>query len=186
MWSNAAIAIDEFEEESPIEVRDNDGYKGIFATKDIPEDSVIFYLKGTITAQPTRYTIQMGPREHLNFAAIRRPNDDLNYCWQYLNHHCEPNGYMNTAEFTFRALRDIAAGEEITFNYLTTESEMAVPFNCICGSENCFDFIRGRNFLSPAQEKRLSLTVGDDNVVTLFMPAFRKSGGEGSQPGHRS
>ena len=131
MWSNAALAINKFEEESPIEVRDNDGYKGIFATEDIPEDSVIFYLKGTITTQPTRYTIQMGPREHLNFPAIRRPNDDLNYCWQYLNHSCEPNGYMNTSEFTFRALRDIAAGEEITFNYLTTESEMAVPFNCI-------------------------------------------------------
>jgi len=174
MRSNAAIAFDVFEQDSPIEVRDNDGYKGIFATEDIAEDSVVFYLKGTITTQPTRYTIQMGPREHLNFPSVRRTNDDLDYCWQYLNHSCAPNGYMNTAEFTFRALRNIQAGEEITFNYLSTESEMAVPFECICGSSNCFGLIRGRNFLNRAQAEQLALGVGEDNVVTLFMPAFRR------------
>lgn len=84
---------------------------------------------------------------------------------------------MNNAELTFRALRNISPNEEITFNYLTTESEMAAAFNCICGSANCFGFIQGRNFLSPAQASRLSLAVGEDNVVTLFMPALRRLAG---------
>lgn len=178
MRSNAVLAIDEYQEESPIEVRDNDGFKGVFATEGISEDSVIFNLRGTISTQPTKYTIQLGARQHLNFPAIRRANDDLDYCWQFLNHCCEPNGYMNTAERTFRALRDIAPGEEITFNYLTTESEMAVPFNCICGSSNCFGFVQGRNFLSEAQARRLSRAVGEDNVVTLFMPVIERLTGE--------
>ena len=125
-------------------------------------------------AQPTKYTIQLGHRRHLNFPTIRRSNDELDYCWQYLNHSCEPNGYMNIEELTVRALKDIAPGEEITFNYLATESEMAVPFNCICGSANCFGFIQGRNFLTRSQAERLSRSVGEDNVVTLFMPVVRK------------
>ncbi|HWN10745.1 MAG TPA: SET domain-containing protein [Pyrinomonadaceae bacterium] len=187
MWSNAVLANDNFDEQSQIEVRDNDGFKGIFATEPIAQDSVVFYLNGTIATQPTRYTIQLGPRKHLTFPSIRKTDDDLDYCWQYLNHSCEPNGYMNTGECTFRALRDIAPGEEITFNYLTTESEMAVPFSCICGSESCFGFIQGRNFLSAGESARLSRAVGEDNVVTMFMPAFRRPSGslENSMPGQR-
>jgi hypothetical protein len=175
MWSNAVLAIVEPNEESPIEVRDNNGFKGVFAKEAIPENSVVFYLKGSISTTPTKYTIQLGHRRHLNFPMIRKTDDELDYCWQYLNHSCEPNGYMDTVELTFRALRDIAPGEEITFNYLTTESEMAEPFNCICGSASCFEFIQGRNFLTRAQSERLSRAMGEDNVVTLFMPAFQKS-----------
>ena len=178
MRSNAQLATDEFQEVPVIEVRNNNGFKGIFAKEAISQDSIIFRLKGSISKTPTKYTIQLGNNEHLSFPAIRKPKDDIDYCWQYLNHCCEPNGYMNTTERTFRALRHIAAGEEITFNYLTTESEMAVPFDCICGSPDCFGLIQGRNFLTPAQAKRLALAFGEDNVVTLFMPAVRGASGE--------
>ncbi len=174
MWSNAVLVANESDEQSAIEVRDNNGFKGIFAKEAVAENSVVFYLKGAISTTPTKYTIQLGHRRHLNFPTTRRIDDELDYCWQYLNHSCEPNGYMDTVEMTFRALRDIAPGEEITFNYLTTESEMAEPFNCICGSASCFEFIQGRNFLSHAQSERLSRTMGEDNVVTLFMPALHK------------
>ena len=177
MWSNAVLAIVEPSEECPIEVRDNNGFKGVFAKEAIPENSVVFYLNGAISTTPTKYTIQLGHRRHLTFPTIRKTDDEPDYCWQYLNHSCEPNGYMDTVERTFRALRDIASGEEITFNYLTTESEMAEPFNCRCGSASCFEFIQGRNFLSPALSERLSRTMGDDNVVTLFMPTFHKLNG---------
>lgn len=175
MWSNAVLAVTEVDDAFPIEVRDNAGFKGVFAREYITQESVIFYLRGTVSTKPTRYTIQLKQNEHLNFPAVRKTNDDLDYCWQYLNHNCEPNGYMNTAELTFRALRDIEPGEEISFNYLTTESEMAVPFSCICGSPNCFGLIKGRKFLTPEQAKRLSLAVGEDNVVTLFIPAVPQS-----------
>lgn len=178
MRSNAVLAIEEFDDESQIEVRDNDGFKGVFAKEAIRQDSVIFYLKGAISTQPTKYTIQLGLRRHLNFPALRKVDDNLDYCWQYLNHSCEPNGYMNLSDLTVCALRDIAPGEEITFNYLTTESEMAEPFNCICGSSNCFGFIQGRNFLTRSQAARLANAVGEDNVVTLFMPVVRKLSGD--------
>jgi len=177
MRGNAVLVIDDVIERPAIEVRDNGGFKGVYAKQAIKQDSVIFNLKGTISTRPSKYTIQLGSNQHLNFPAIRRPNDDVDYCWQYLNHCCEPNGYMNIKERTFRALRDIAPGEEISFNYLTTESEMAVPFHCICGSPNCFGYIQGRNFLTTAQADRLTLILGEDNVVTLFMPAIQKVSG---------
>ena len=178
MRGNAVLVIDDVIERPLIEVRDKAGFKGVYAEHAIKQDSVIFNLRGTISTRPSKYTIQLGSNRHLNFPAIRRPNDDLDYCWQYLNHCCEPNGYMNTAERTFRALRDIAPGEEISFNYLTTESEMAEPFHCHCGSASCYGFIQGRNFLTLEQADRLALAFGEDNVVTLFMPAIPKISGE--------
>lgn len=185
--SSAVLAIDEaeYQSNSQIEVRNNGGFKGVYAAADIMADSIVFHLRGTISAQPTRYTIQLEPGRHLNFPAVRRADDDLDYCWQYLNHSCEPNGYMDTAELTFRALRTIRRGEEISFNYLTTESEMAVPFDCLCGSANCHGFIRGRNFLSDEQARWLSTAFGIDNVVTLFPTSALTSAAslENSQPG---
>jgi hypothetical protein len=184
---SAVLVTDRVPEASAIEVRDSGGFKGVFAKAAIVEGSIIFRLKGTISTEPSKYTIQVGSQQHLSFQPTQPPTADLDSCWQYLNHSCEPSCYMKAGELTFRALRNIAAGEEITFNYLTTESKMAVPFHCICGSPNCFGFIQGRNFLTAAQAARLALQVGEDNLVTLFMPAVQKLSGEleASQPGLR-
>ena len=173
MRINAVLVVDEVLERPAIEVRENDGFKGVYANHAISKDSVIFSLRGNISTRPSKYTIQLGSKQHLNVPAPRKAHDNLDYCWQYLNHCCEPNGYINTSDRTLRAFRDIAPGEQITFNYLTTESEMAVPFSCICGSPNCFGFIQGRNLLTDEQADRLALAFGEDNVVTLFLPAVR-------------
>ena len=185
MPSNAALPADEVSGRPAVEVRNKRGFKGVYALQPVSQHSVIFYLRGDVVARPSKYTIQLGSNEHLTFPAKRKRNDVLDYCWQYLNHCCAPNGYINTAERSFRALRDIAPGEEITFNYLTTESEMAMPFDCNCGSANCFGFIQGRNFLTLEQADRLALMFGEDNVVALLLPAVRGVGGDlrNSQPG---
>jgi hypothetical protein len=167
MGRNAVLAIDVVQEGSAVEVRDIQGCKGVFASDDIDKDSIIFHLKGIISSEPTKFTIQIAGGCHLTLPAMVKTDDRIDYCWQYLNHNCDPNGYINTAELTFRALRDIAAGEEINFNYLTTESEMAVPFTCTCGSTNCFGLIRGRNFLTPSELERLSGATGEDSVAPV-------------------
>jgi dihydroorotase-like cyclic amidohydrolase len=35
------------------------------------------------------------------------------------------------------AQRIIEAGEDITFNYLTSERQITTPFDCQCSDENC-------------------------------------------------
>jgi SET domain-containing protein len=54
----------------------------------------------------------------------------------FINHSCEPNAYMRNApgnKVLFFALRDIAAGEEITINYRDPEH----PEVCRCGARKC-------------------------------------------------
>ena len=161
---SAVVAIDavdegyeinpEVEASPRIEMIEREGYKGLFAKEAFVEDSVIFLLKGMVSTRPTKYSIQLDGDKHLDFPLVRKPNDDLDYAWQYLNHSCEPNGYMNIAEFAFRALRSISKGEEITFNYLTTESDLATPFSCNCGSATCLGVIRGNKY-QPSEQPAL-------------------------------
>lgn len=139
------------EPNSNIEMKLYKGYKGLFAKKDIIAGSIIFLLKGSVSRRPTKYSVQLSRDKHIDFPSVRKPNDDLDYAWQYLNHSCEPNGYVNAVEYCFCALRNIRKGQEITFNYLTTEYELAAPFRCGCGSAKCFGFIRGNKFLTADQ-----------------------------------
>lgn len=134
-----------------IEMKLVKGYKGLYARKNIIAGSVIFPLKGRISKRATKYTVQLSSDKHIDFPLIRKPNDHLDYAWQYVNHNCEPNGYVNAEEFTFCAMRNIRKGEEITFNYLTTEYELATPFQCGCRAEKCFGFIQGYKFLTTDQ-----------------------------------
>lgn len=63
-----------------------------------------------------------------------------------LNHSCEGNlGVLDNENdsYDFIALRDINQGEELTFNYRTTEyHDINLPI-CLCNSENCEKQILG-------------------------------------------
>lgn len=62
-----------------------------------------------------------------------------------LNHSCEPNlGVRENrwSAFDFVALRDISAGEELTFDYAMTEHELVASLSCCCGSLACVGEIR--------------------------------------------
>ncbi|HBI17317.1 MAG TPA: hypothetical protein DDY52_04205 [Candidatus Moranbacteria bacterium] len=57
---------------------------------------------------------------------------------QYMNHSCNPNlWFLN--DVTLVAKWDINAGEEITYDYSTTEIDpvYAEEWECSCGSSNC-------------------------------------------------
>ena len=136
---------------SNVEMKLHKGYKGLFARNDLVAGSVIFYLKGSISRLPNKYSIQLSSDKHLDFPPVRKPDDDHDYAWQYLNHSCEPNVYVNAAEYCVCAIKNIRQGEELTFNYLTTEYELATPFLCRCQSAKCFGAIRGSKFLTADQ-----------------------------------
>lgn len=55
-------------------------------------------------------------------------------------HSCEPNCRISFPDRTLVAVRSIAPGDAITFDYKSTESRMSHPFVCLCGSGQC----RGR------------------------------------------
>ncbi len=70
---------------------------------------------------------------------------------RYINHSCSPN--VNARTFTSRvryvyALRDIAAGEELTFDYCISSSGDTV-WECNCGSRECRKTIHSEFFHLP-------------------------------------
>jgi hypothetical protein len=90
--------------------------------------------------QPTRYSIQTGPASHI---------DDLGILAN-LNHSCAPSALVDTERLVLVAARDLAAGEELTFFYPSTEWEMTHPFACQCGAPACIGTVRGAKELPQA------------------------------------
>lgn len=62
--------------------------------------------------------------------------------WAPQNHSCDPNTAFRGLDVV--ALRDIAAGEELTLDYATFCDERMTPFDCQCGSATCRGRIEGR------------------------------------------
>ena len=56
-------------------------------------------------------------------------------------HSCEPNCRVSFDPDALIAIRAIASGDAITFDYQTTESVITHPFTCICGSPRCRGWI---------------------------------------------
>ena len=86
----------------------------LIAEKELYQGDVIHILKGDILSERSRTSIQV-PDGHIE--------DDL---FKYANHSFNPNVAIDGYKVV--ALWDIEEGEEITFDYHTTESHIAFPF----------------------------------------------------------
>jgi hypothetical protein len=76
----------------------------------------------------------------------------------YFNHSCDPNSGFKGQIFLV-ALRDIKAGEEITFDYGMTVSEsvgsdMVFTMDCMCGSPHCRKKITEQDWKLPELQVR--------------------------------
>jgi hypothetical protein len=125
---------------APVVVQD-DALKGhhTLASRPIHAGEVIASLERCRqVAEPDRYTVQAGIDVHL---------DELGP-FTYLNHSCAPNVILDMVALVIIARADIAAGEELSFFYPSTEWRMAEPFACHCGSPDCIGTVSGAAELS--------------------------------------
>lgn len=100
---------------------------------------VIYHIEGhRITDKATYQTIQVGRQQHVEELGVIA----------YLNHSCRPNTLIDVSRLEVIAARDIAAGEELTFFYPSTEWEMDRPFICLCGAPQCVRLVAGAKYLS--------------------------------------
>lgn len=107
--------------------------RGLFAAKDFKQNEIVFDLDGDMTEYPTKYSIEIGNGMHVT--------DRLG---TFLNHSCKPNTEIDREKRVVRATHNITKEEELSFDYNLNEYQMASPFNCACGSENCQGIIKGR------------------------------------------
>lgn len=122
--------------------------KSIFAIDEIVKDEVIFELEKNFLEYPTRTSVQIDDGMHQECT-------DSEAVKNFTNHSCNPNSYINFKDLTYRALRPIKKGEELTFNYLTTEWDLANKFDCKCGSQSCYGQIKGFKYLRLEQRREL-------------------------------
>lgn len=99
-----------------------------------------------------------------------------------LNHSCTPNCYIdfkqNPNQPVLVALRDIKKGEELSFDYNTTDYNLNDPkfmesFLCRCHAPNCLGEIKGYKYLTPEQKREISpflapflKKIYDENLVS--------------------
>jgi len=82
---------------------------------------------------------------------------------RHINHSCDPNSYVKTIEGKRMVIawRDIAAGEEITYDYCINSSGDTV-WNCTCGASRCRRVIHSDYFHLPVELQREYLPLLDD------------------------
>jgi hypothetical protein len=121
----------------------------------IPANQPIFLLDGCHVQSAEKYTIQRSERDH-----VAPTGAD----WAMVNHSCNPNCAIDFSTWQLTSLKPISPGEELTFNYLSTEWELASPFDCDCAAPHCPVTIRGYRHLNDRQR---------DAIRSLVSPFLR-------------
>jgi len=70
----------------------------------------------------------------------------------FINHSCEPNVGIR-GQITFVALRDVAAGEELTYDWAMEEHRRART-RCTCRAPGCRKILTGQDWRIPALQRR--------------------------------
>ena len=124
---------------------------GLFAAQDIRQGTRILpYIGERISkAESTRrlahgnvYIFTFNHRYDIDGALLRNTA-------RYSNHSCEPNCAIakTTRTIWLVALRDIADGEELTYNYgYDFDLDSYQDFPCHCGANNCCGYILAREY----------------------------------------
>jgi len=126
----------------------------VLATRAIAAGEVVLELQGEQVTVASRYSVQIDTDLHIDLTSFDGSMQAiLQHPWRFLNHACEPNLVVRGRQVL--ALADVARLQELTFDYNTTEYDMASPFACSCGSRHCYGLVRGFRHLDGAQQQRL-------------------------------
>jgi hypothetical protein len=71
----------------------------------------------------------------------------------FVNHSCNPNAGL-VGQISLRAMRAIAPGEEICYDYAMSDGSPYDEFVCGCGAPNCRGRIRGEDWRRPELQAR--------------------------------
>ena len=100
----------------------------------------------TLPEMAQHRSIQVEEDLHLTSGMV----DDLADC---VNHSCDPNAGLQ-GQITLIALRDIAAGEEVCFDYAMCDGDPEFRMTCLCGQPNCRGVITGDDWRIPELQQR--------------------------------
>jgi len=122
--------------------------RGLFATGKFRIGEVVYVMGGYVFTRQSSEAAGPGPlfrRSEIQiagnlFIGATHPDD----CMIASNHSCDPNTAVQ-GQIVFVALRDIAAGEELTHDWATTD-DAVYAIECRCGSAACRRIITGKDW----------------------------------------
>jgi hypothetical protein len=140
-----------------VEVGPVPGGRGLFTRRAVRADATVLVLEGTIRDAPDRFSVQVDVGRHLHPLPDELARGEAaDVPWWFLNHSCEPS--VRIVGTRVVALRDLEAGDHLTFDYDATEWSIASPFRCGCG--RCDGrIVRGYAHLDAEERARRSATV---------------------------
>jgi len=124
--------------------------QGVFAVEPVDAGEVVAVWGGRIVPaeiasalppQTRRYVVQVEDDQYL------APLDRIDPA-ELINHCCQPNCGLQ-GQITLVALRRIQPGEEITFDYGTTDSSTFLEFECACVKNPCRNHVRADDWRRP-------------------------------------
>ncbi len=138
--------------------------KGIYARSNISKNETLIVMGG--------YIFDIEAENNLNDFNKDKPieiSEDFSFCprtesdmdlmpQHYINHSCNPNSGFHGSNFIV-AMRDIASGEEILYDYamiISSNSNSTDYFrmNCLCGEANCRKIIDEEGWKDPALQEK--------------------------------
>jgi SET domain-containing protein len=131
--------------------------KGLFARAPIAAREIVAVKGGHIFTE-TEWVVraqELGPAEiqiseDLFIAPARIEQRDG--AMLYLNHSCDPNVAIQ-GQIVFVAMRDIAAGEELTHDWATTD-DGDYEMECRCRCTGCRGTVTGRDWMKPELQEK--------------------------------
>jgi SET domain-containing protein len=133
------------------------GY-GLFATQTLFPDEVVVVWNGDIMTAEELAQQPEAVRTHAlqveeQLYQVSNPSLEELEPGDMVNHSCEPNtGFFG--QIVLVAMRLIAPGEEICFDYAMSDGSPYDEFDCQCGTPSCRGRITGEDWRLPALQRR--------------------------------
>jgi len=124
---------------------------GVFATRPLPAGSLLCVWGGRVVTTARmlslpedrrRYAVQIDDDRYLVTPLSGLGAADL------VNHSCDPTALLVGAN-TLVARRDLVVGDEVTYDYATSDANPHLGFLCRCGAANCRGRVTGDDWSDP-------------------------------------
>jgi len=131
--------------------------KGLFARAAIGAGEIVAVKGGYVVEraawealEPVLGSAEIQVAEDLFVAPVAAAHRDGSMLWT--NHSCDPNIALQ-GQIVFVAMRDVAAGEELTHDWATTD-DLDYELECHCGSAVCRGTVTGKDWMKPELQRR--------------------------------
>ena len=131
--------------------------RGLFAVERIGRGEIVAIKGGHIIDRPT----YLAHRDVIGVSDIKIADDfyvaaldpdEYEGVMLFLNHSCAPNVGVQ-GNIVFVAMRDVAAGEELTIDYAMIDDD-ETQMDCACGTPSCRTVIHGKDWQRPDLQQR--------------------------------